>query len=373
MGSASFGNSASEEATEDKPIGATLQSEDELTSSIKKAQRHWGTNPESTLFWGTSNIEENIPPGLYRCAHRDDVGPCFNKLIIETDTLIRLPDMVCNEVIDQIEEFWSDRVKQAMESRGFMHKRGIMMYGEPGSGKTCTIQVLVQMLINAGGIAIYAEDPAVLSNCLQLLRRIESNRPVIVILEDFDTLTDRDRRENNWLAVLDGEAQITNVVFLATTNYIETIDKRFVDRPSRFDIIMPVPMPTARDRAAFIRYKEPSLSDDDLYEWVQASQGFSLAHVKEIIISVLCFGKTLEDTIARLNRQRKRDFSNTDLENEAKGSTGLGFSKKGGPKGAFVDREDFDEFLEKELSKWDYEVEIAETPKVPKESKNAEG
>ena len=330
----SFSASMSQESDEDTDIAVATQSDDELTKSIQRAQRHWGTNPEGTLFWGTSNVEDIVPPGLYKCGQRDDVGPCFQKLMIETDALIQLPDIVCNEVIAQIKKFWSSEVKEAMESRGFMHKRGIMMYGEPGSGKTCTIQMLVQMLINNGGIAIYAEDPGVLSNCLQLLRRIEPDRPVIVILEDFDTLTDRDRRENNWLAVLDGEAQIKNVVFLATTNYIENIDKRFVDRPSRFDIIMPVPMPSARARAAYIQYKEPSLTPDELYDWVQESEGFSIAHVKEMIISVLCFGKSLKETVERLNTQRKREFKNTSLESEAKGSTGIGFTSDGGSKGA---------------------------------------
>ena len=356
-------NSLAVTEDDENVVGITSQSDDELTESIKSAQRHWGANPEGTLFWGTSNIEETVPPGLYKCAQRDDVGPCFQKLMIETDSLIQLPDMICNEIVDQIKLFWSDKVKQTMESRGFMHKRGIMMFGEPGSGKTCTIQMLVQMLIGNGGIAIYAEDPAILSNCLQLLRRIEPNRPVIVILEDFDTLTDRDRRENNWLAVLDGEAQISNVVFLATTNYIEQLDKRFVDRPSRFDLIVPVPMPSARARAAFIRHKEPDLTDDELFEWVQASSGFSIAHVKEMIISVLCFGKTLDETVQRLDTQRKRDFSNSKMENEAKGSTGIGFTGGGGTKGAFEDREDFDLFVE-ELQQWDYTVssETVETP-----------
>lgn len=357
MGSVGSVFSASMEQSDepDTEIAVATQDDDELTKSIQRAQRHWGANPEGTLFWGTSNIEETVPPGLYKCGQRDDVGPCFQKLMIETDALIQLPDMVCNEIIEQIKQFWSDEVKYSLESRGFMHKRGIMMYGEPGSGKTCTIQMLVKMLIDNGGIAIYAEDPGVLSNCLQLLRRIEPDRPVIVILEDFDTLTDRDRRENNWLAVLDGEAQIKNVVFLATTNYIENIDKRFVDRPSRFDIIMPVPMPSARCRAAYIRYKEPSLTDDELFEWVQESEGFSLAHVKEMIISVLCFGKTLEATVLRLNTQRKREFKNTTLENEAKGSTGIGFSSDGGSKGKFPNRSSFDEFLE-DMKDWNYNV-----------------
>jgi hypothetical protein len=362
----------SNDSKDEPAIGGIMQSEDELSASIKKAQRHWGTNPEGTLYWGTSNIEDSVPPGLYKCAQRDDVGPCFQKLMIETDDLIQLPDMVCNEVIDQIQHFWSDTVKDAMRARGFMHKRGILMFGEPGSGKTCTIQMLVQMLIKKNGIAIYAEDPGILSNCLQLLRRIEPKRPVIVILEDFDTLTDRDRRENNWLSVLDGEAQIDNVVFLATTNYIEQLDKRFVDRPSRFDIIMPVPMPTARARAAFIRYKEPGLTDDELFEWVQESAGFSIAHVKEIIISVLCFGKTLKETIKRLNTQRSRDFSNTNLESEAKGSSGIGFSSGGGTKGTFEDRGDFDGFLV-ELEDWEFKVpdgvESEEETVVKKRSK----
>jgi hypothetical protein len=347
-----FDPDSSSPSSDARSLVGAAQDDDELSESIKKAQRHWGTNPESTLFWGTSNIENTIPPGLYKCGMRDDVGPCFQQIRIETDVLIQLPDMVCNEVIDQIQEFWSDKVRDAMAEHGFLHKRGILMYGEPGSGKTCTIQILVQMLIDRGGLAIYAEDPAVLSNCLQLLRRIENDRPIIVILEDFDTLTDRDRRENNWLAVLDGEAQIKNVVFLATTNYIEQLDKRFVDRPSRFDIIMPVPMPSAKARTAYIRHKVPTLSNEELYEWVQASGGYSIAHIKEMVLSILCYGKTLKETTARLNTQRARKFSNQTLEGEAKGSSGIGFSKDV-IKNTFDGLEDFNNFLVV-LEDWDY-------------------
>lgn len=350
MSEGMFSNSDTVES--DAP--ATSDPEESLKKEIFKAQRHWGTTPERSLFWATSNIEDNLPAGLYKCTKRDDVGTCFQQIKIETDALVRLPDMICNEVIEQITMFWSDRVKEEMKKRGFLHKRGILMYGEPGSGKTCTIQMLIQMLIHMDGIAIYGEDPHLLADCLQMLRRIEPTRPIIVVLEDFDTLTGRDPRENTWLSMLDGESQVSNVVFLATTNYIQKLDKRFIDRPSRFDLIMRVPMPSARARAAYIKFKEPEIGDDELYDWVQESEHFSIAHLKEMILSIRCYNKTLRETVERLNTQRKRDYSNDDLEAEARGSGGIGF-KAGTPTSTFADRETFDEFM-KELEEWDWGV-----------------
>lgn len=337
-------------------IGPDQDIQDTVEASIREAKRYWGTNAEKTLYWGTSNVSDSIEPGMYKCITTEQTGYTFSKLIIETDELIQLPDMVCNEVIDQIQQFWSPEVRAAMKKRGFLHKRGILMFGEPGSGKTCTIQILVQSLIKMGGIALFAEDPQILTGCLQLLRQIERDRPVIVLLEDFDTLTNRDTRENSWLSVLDGEAQIANVVYMATTNYIEKLDKRFVDRPSRFDLVVPVPMPTAKARAAYLRYKEPELSDEELFEWVQASDGYSIAHLKEMALSIMCYGKTLEETTARLTNQRTRKFSNDDLEKEAMSNKGIGFTRDEGPIKKFESREHFDKFLADELSEWKFEI-----------------
>lgn len=342
----SFMSNSVDDDDEAVELGADASSGKNIAESIKEAQRYWSSTPDGSIFWGTSNITDKIPAGLYKCAHRDDIGVCLQKLIIETDDLIVLPDMICNEVIDQIVRFWSDPVKDAMKSRGFLHKRGILMFGEPGSGKTCTIQVLIQMLIKSGGIAIYGEDPGILSGCLQMIRRIEPKRPLIVVLEDFDTLTDRERRENTWLSVLDGESQIENVVFLATTNYIDQLDKRFVDRPSRFDLIVPVPMPTAKARAAYLYKKESSLSSDELYEWTMASDGFSIAHLKEMILSVKCYGKSLDETVARLKSQKKREYNQEALERQAKGSSGIGFTGSHEGIERFSNKEAFDDFME---------------------------
>ena len=164
------------------------------------------------------------------------VGVNLIKQIISTDNLIEIDDSESIQIISEIERFWD--LKPEFEKRGLLHKRGILMSGDPGSGKTSTIQLLIKRIIDRGGIALYpSAAPSVTADGLQMIRRIEQDRPICLILEDFETLVMRGDNENQWLSILDGESQVDNIVFLATTNYISRLDKRFTDRPSRFDSI----------------------------------------------------------------------------------------------------------------------------------------
>ena len=102
--------------------------------------------------------------------------------------------------------------------------------------------------------------------------------------------------------MLDGELQVDNVVFIATTNYPQRLDKRFINRPSRFDEIIKIGMPNAEARKFYLEHKNPRLVENitELENWVELTKGFSVAHLKELIISVECFDKTIEETIKRL-------------------------------------------------------------------------
>lgn len=278
-------------------------------------EKRWAANHD--VFWGATQTYDELPAGLYRCSFASGIGHILVRQIVGTDDLIVLPDNASQAIIGEFDTFW--RIEDEFVARGFLHKRGFLFYGPPGSGKTCLLQLLVAHLINErNGIVLFLDDPSNAAPCLQMVRTIEARRPLVCIMEDLDALVEK-HGENNYLALLDGEAQVDNVVFIATTNYPERLDRRFVDRPSRFDTIELIGMPTAAARRAYLKAKEPSLTDRELTEWVTLSDGFSVAHLKEMIIAVRCFGQPLEKVATRLHEMREHKPKSTDDHSASSG------------------------------------------------------
>jgi ATP-dependent 26S proteasome regulatory subunit len=253
------------------------------------------------MYAACETAVEELPPGQYTIEVSNQIGLYFNKTDVNLDELVHLPDSVSDEVVREIRTFWSK--EEHFRKFGFLWKRGVLLWGPPGSGKTSTIQVISQEVINNGGMSIYISDPDVAAKGLKVLRTVEPHRPIVVMLEDIDSIIDQ-HGETELLALMDGELQIDNVVFVATTNYPELLDKRFVCRPSRFDLVRKIGMPSPEARRTYLTAKHSRLAlpeaEDELQKWVKATNNFSIAHIKELIVSVEVFEVPFEEAVKRL-------------------------------------------------------------------------
>ena len=296
-----------------------------LKDDLSNSQIQWSVSADGNTFWGSGQVQQNIPAGLYRTEFHDQIGLVLVKQIISTDTLIELADSASLEIVAEIKKFWDNEAE--FTKRGLLHKRGIMLMGDPGAGKTSTIQLVIKHMIDNNGIVLFPDpnNPEIVAGAMQMIRRLEKDRPILLILEDFETIISSAHSENTWLAILDGEQQVNNIIFLATTNYISKLDKRFVDRPSRFDVIKQINMPTDAMRKQYINNKEPSMKVDQVERWVEKTKGLSIAHIKELIVSVICLGGDFDDTINRLKVMRERRYDEKDFIDRS--DRKLGFQK----------------------------------------------
>lgn len=251
----------------------------------------------------------DIPSGFYDITYSDTHGPHLRQREIYSDELYELPSPEIRYVLDDIKTFWAK--KDVYKKYDLLYKRGILLYGKPGTGKSGIIRLCIQHLVNdLNGIIINipnADHIHAFQSMAPDIRTAAPNVPIIVIMEDIDELTNEFHSSTTALNLLDGAGQVDNVVYIATTNYPEKLQERITNRPGRFDIRLEVQPPNSEVRKKFIQAKlfEEDLNQINLDEWVQLTEGMTMAHVKELIISVIVMNKDFEDTYKRLTGLEK--------------------------------------------------------------------
>jgi SpoVK/Ycf46/Vps4 family AAA+-type ATPase len=298
-----------------------------LLSSMTKQQ--WAVLPNDT-FTAIGTTVSHLPPAIYTLTSDGNVI-FFNKTKVLTDNLIELDDSAALKVIQKelifarhnkliiagIEKFWESKDK--FDNFGILFKRGILMWGPAGSGKTATVNMLMNDLVKRGGMVVIVQSPAVAIKGLHELRRIEPDRPIIIVLEDIEEIINN-CGEHGLLGLLDGEHQVSNVVVLATTNYPEQLGERIINRPSRFDEVILVDMPSARARYRYLKHiLVDTVPEEELQQWVAATEKLSIAHLRELIVATQCLGRPYSEVVDRLKRMKIRPNS------EKRGKGELGF------------------------------------------------
>jgi hypothetical protein len=259
----------------------------------------WQLGPNGT-FRAAGATTASLPAGVYTGGY-DAYGPYVERRPVLCDDLIELPDHATGRVLAGMETFWAsaDRYR----ALGLLHKRGVLLWGPQGSGKTVTVQLLMSRLIARNGIVLLFGNPQATLAALPLVRRIEPTRPLILVMEDIDEMIGS-YGEHEILSLLDGEKQIDNVVQIATTNHPERLGARILNRPSRFDERIFVGMPSAESRLTYLQNaverSGAPVGSAELLRWRDDTEGLSIAHLRELIAGVLCLDEPYESVLARL-------------------------------------------------------------------------
>ena len=225
--------------------------------------------------------------------------------------LYKLPNETQTMILSDVQKFWES--EERYRKFGSVYKRNILLYSAPGNGKTSLIHMISNKLINDyNGIIIMindGDDLAWYSKCVQSFREIEPTRKIVTIIEDFENLTASRQCTGQLLQLLDGNAQIDNMVTIATTNYPQQIESRFTCRPSRFNLVIEYKKPDAETRRAYMTNKLSeggiNVNDEDVKNDIERlvgrSDGYTFDFVKELIQCIYIDGIDEDKVFERLN------------------------------------------------------------------------
>jgi transitional endoplasmic reticulum ATPase len=173
----------------------------------------------------------------------------------------------------------------AVQRAGVPLKRGILLAGEYGTGKTLTAFMLAKKCEENGWTFILIPRVSALKEALALARMYQ---PSVVFAEDIDRVMgsqDRTVKVDDILNTIDGiESKNSKIMTVLTTNNLPAINKAML-RPGRLDAIIDIKAPDAEAVERLLRHYAGDHLDarEDLSKAAAVLQGYIPASIREAV------------------------------------------------------------------------------------------
>jgi transitional endoplasmic reticulum ATPase len=182
---------------------------------------------------------------------------------------------------------YTDRCRK----NGVPLKRGILLEGRYGTGKTLTAHRLAQICVENGWTFLYVEDVRDLDMAVAFAKLYQ---PCVLFAEDVDRTMPNGPRTpeiDKILNTLDGvESKHLEVMTVLTTNHVGGIHSGFL-RPGRIDTVIPILAPDNGAMLRLVRHYgktkdgQPIVegTDEAIIEAVKGLKGSNAAFVQEAV------------------------------------------------------------------------------------------
>jgi cell division protease FtsH len=226
-------------------------------------------------------------------AFREGVGPLtFHRRPELPRDAVVLPDGLLDRVERQV--LGIARQRETLRAADQHLRRGVLLYGPPGAGKTHTVRYLLSGLpdftvLLLSGTSIHQIGPA-----CALARMLQ---PALVVLEDCDLIAEsRDFHRGGEhpllfqvLNEMDGLSDDADVAFLLTTNRVDLLEPALAQRPGRVDLAIEIPLPDMAGRRRLLELYGGGL-DTALFDGtVERTEGTTASFAKELVRRVVLF------------------------------------------------------------------------------------
>ena len=198
-------------------------------------------------------------------------------------------------------------------------RRGYLLYGPPGNGKTSAVRaMLTRPGISGYTINLFNKefDDDDLS---RLFQSAASLAPALIVLEDIDRYFDKSQENGpeakislqHVLNCLDGATTQDGVIVVATANNPQVLDPAILRRPGRFDRVVGFTNPAKDLRARYFQRLCPDMDTASIGGCADACEGFSFAQLQETYIFAGQFAfdeersVTAEDILTAIQTLRK--------------------------------------------------------------------
>jgi cell division protease FtsH len=191
--------------------------------------------------------------------------------------------------------------KDKFRALGARVPRGVLLSGEPGTGKT----LLARAIAGEANVPFFAASGSDFSGIIvglgvakikEMFEMAKRNAPCILFIDEIDAIgqkrstqihNDQDREQtlNQLLIEMDGFANNTGIIVLGATNRVDMLDPALL-RPGRFDrqVYIELPDLTGRKQILDLYANRVKLAPDvDLMDVARGTTGFSGADLENLL------------------------------------------------------------------------------------------
>jgi hypothetical protein len=179
--------------------------------------------------------------------------------------------------------------RDRLRSAGQHLKRGLLLYGPPGVGKTHTVRYLVGELTDTTIVQLTGDTLSAIKQACSVARTLQ---PAMIVVEDVDLIAQqRDMYEGGapllfmLLNEMDGLDEDADVVFLLTTNRADLLEDALASRPGRVDQAVHIDLPDRQARRRLVELYRRTLELDEsrLDSVLDRTEGVTASFLKELL------------------------------------------------------------------------------------------